>query len=132
MLCLLGSDGNSIQLPGAYAPSTKKSYFEMSKNLDKKFYMYISIIYVRSSSFTKNQYFASSPWSCTEPIWYFRKFNSAPGCVCSLYQKIIFRVVEKFWQKILCVHLHKIWAFVKFHEKILFFVVYVKKRKFIL
>ena len=52
--------GNSIRLPGAYAPSTKKSYFEMSKNLDKKFYMCISIIYVRSSSFTKNQYFV---WS---------------------------------------------------------------------
>jgi hypothetical protein len=52
--------GNSIRLPGAYAPSTKKLYFEMSKNLDKKFYMYIFIIYVRSSSFTKNQYFV---WS---------------------------------------------------------------------
>jgi hypothetical protein len=49
--------GNSIRLPGAYAPSTKKSYFEMSKNFNKKFYMYIFIIYVRSSSFTKNQYF---------------------------------------------------------------------------
>jgi hypothetical protein len=61
-----------------------------------------------------------------------RKFNSAPGCVCSLYQKIIFWVVKKFWQKILHVHQHNICAFVKFHEKSIFFVVYVKKRKFIL
>jgi hypothetical protein len=49
--------GSSIRLPGAYTPSTKKTYFKMSKNLDKKFYMYISIMYVHSLSFTKNQYF---------------------------------------------------------------------------
>jgi hypothetical protein len=38
-------------------PLPKESYFEMSKNFNKFFYMYIFIIYVRSSSFMKNQYF---------------------------------------------------------------------------
>jgi hypothetical protein len=38
---------------GAYAPSTKKKiYFEVSKFFNKKLYMYISIIYVYSLSFT--------------------------------------------------------------------------------
>jgi hypothetical protein len=49
--------GNLIQLTGAYAPSTQKLYFEMSKFFDKKLYMDISIIYLRSSSFARNQYF---------------------------------------------------------------------------
>jgi hypothetical protein len=48
-----GKPRNSIRLPGAYALSTKKSYFEMRKKFNKKIYMYIFIIYVRSSSFTK-------------------------------------------------------------------------------
>jgi hypothetical protein len=49
--------GNLIWLPGAYAPSTKKIYFEMSKKFDKKLYIYITIIYVCSSGFEKNRYF---------------------------------------------------------------------------
>jgi hypothetical protein len=44
---------NSIRLPGAYDPSTIKIYFQVLKKFDKKIYMYISIIYVYSSSFTK-------------------------------------------------------------------------------
>jgi hypothetical protein len=44
-------------LPGVYALSTKKTYFEMFKKIYKKLYVYISTIYVRSSSFGKNQYF---------------------------------------------------------------------------
>jgi hypothetical protein len=44
---------NSIRLPGAYAPYIKKLYFELSKKFGKKFYMYISIIYVNSASFMK-------------------------------------------------------------------------------
>jgi hypothetical protein len=35
-------------------------------------------------------------------------------------------------QNILHIHLHNIYLFAKFHEKLIFFVVYVKKRKFIL
>jgi hypothetical protein len=45
--------GNSIRLPGAYSPSTQKIYFEVLKNFDKIIYLYISTIYVCSSSFTK-------------------------------------------------------------------------------
>jgi hypothetical protein len=51
---------NLIRLPGAYAPYTKELYFEMLKKIDKKLYMYISRIYVRLSSFARNQYFV---WS---------------------------------------------------------------------
>jgi hypothetical protein len=47
--------------------------------------------------------------------------------------KIIFRSVEVFWKTIGHVYLHNICAsFVKFHENPIFFLVYVKKRKFIL
>jgi hypothetical protein len=35
----------------------KKSYFEVSKNFDKKFYMYNSTIYTCSSSFARSQFF---------------------------------------------------------------------------
>jgi hypothetical protein len=45
--------GNLIRLPGAYAPSIIKSYFKVLKKFNKKFNMYISIIYVYSSSFMK-------------------------------------------------------------------------------
>jgi hypothetical protein len=44
--CKLYSTGNSIRLPSAYAPSTKKAYFEIVKKCT-----YFSTIYVRSWSF---------------------------------------------------------------------------------
>jgi hypothetical protein len=40
---------------GIYASSIKKLYFKMLKFFEKKFYMYNFIIYLRSSSFTRNQ-----------------------------------------------------------------------------
>jgi hypothetical protein len=46
-----------IQFGSQYAPSTKKIIFWSIEFFDKKFYMYIFIVYVRSSSFKKNQYF---------------------------------------------------------------------------
>jgi hypothetical protein len=48
---------------------------------------------------------------------YYRKFNSAPMCICSLCQKIIFLSVKKFKQKISHVHLHNPYAFVKVLRK---------------
>jgi hypothetical protein len=46
-----------FKLPGVYYPYTKKLYFEVSKFFDNKIYMYISIIYVLSSGFTKKPIF---------------------------------------------------------------------------
>jgi hypothetical protein len=47
----------------------------------------------------------------------YSKFNSAPGCICSLHPKNIFLTVKKFQQKISHVHLDNLCAFVQFHEK---------------
>jgi hypothetical protein len=59
-----------------------------------------------------------------------QKINFAPGYICSLHQKIIFWSVRKIWQKMYkYVLLHNMCVFVKFHEKTIFFVVYVKKEK---
>jgi hypothetical protein len=46
--------------------------------------------------------------------------------------KTYFQVLKEFDKKKLHVYLHNICVFVKFHEKMIFFVVYVKKRKFVL
>jgi hypothetical protein len=54
------------------------------------------------------------------------------GAYAPSTKKIIFQNVGKYWQEILHVHLHNICAFVKFQEKTNIFMIYVKKRKFIL
>jgi hypothetical protein len=46
-----------------------------------------------------------------------RKFNSAPMCICSLCQKIIFLSVKKFKRQISHVHLHNPYMFVKVLRK---------------
>jgi hypothetical protein len=50
----------------------------------------------------------------------------------TLPNKLYFNVSKKFAKKNLHVNLHNICAFVKFHGKLIFFVIYVKKRKVIL
>jgi hypothetical protein len=58
---------NSAWLLAAYAPSTKKLYFEISKFLDEIFYMYIFTIYMYSS-FVRNQNFVYDCGICARPF----------------------------------------------------------------
>jgi hypothetical protein len=41
---LLINNGNPIPRPDVYAPLSKKTYFEMSKKIDQKIYIYIFTI----------------------------------------------------------------------------------------
>jgi hypothetical protein len=62
----------------------------------------------------------------------YQKLNLAPGYICSLYQNNKFLIVETFCQKILHEHRHNTCAFVKFRKNPIFFMFFVKMRKFIL
>jgi hypothetical protein len=65
-------------------------------------------------------------------LWPYRKFNSAPGCICSLYPKKIFLNVNKIWPNIMHLYIHNLSAIVKFHQKLILFMVYLEKTKIVM